>query len=69
MSRKTTVEEIIALMNRSAAQLRERKIEWTTKGEFSQAHRCQDKMTELNYILGRITANENDIRSITESGD
>ena len=69
MSRKTTAQDIIDLMNRSMVRLIKRKKKASKSGDFLQVHRYQDKIDELGYILGRITANENDIRSITESGD
>lgn len=69
MHRKTTLEDVIALMNRSANQLRERRKKYSQEKDFLRVHTCQDKMDELGYLLGRITANENGIRSITEKGD
>ncbi len=69
MGRKTTVDDVISLMNRSANNLRIRRKEYSKEKDFLRVYKCNDKIDELGYLLGRITANENGIRSIAESGD
>ena len=66
MQNQVTVQQIVDLLNRDAERLTENT---SVYDHVIQRERKAAKVVQCHMMLGRITAHNNGIRSITKSGD